>query len=190
MKPIQKLAGKAFLEALHCVEYRVPEMGSLRGSSYLLGLALRYGLVGAAAAHYVLLSTGNEEEEQEVLGLAQSWPEMVEEHMRHFVRHRLPFNADPTVPSIVGQLAYQPVGVSLRLFHFCCPLDQTLLAAADQYAVDYRRVLVGNCSLFQRRKIRREFYTMSAKSVGFALHFFERRQAELEELPEIALLGE
>ncbi len=190
MKPIEQKADVGYMQALRCAEYRVPAMGSLRAPAYLLGLALRYGLIGAAATHDLLLSTADDDEERGAIALAQAWPEIVEEHVLQCVRHKLPFHADQGVPAIVGQLAYQPVGVTLRLFRYGCPLEQMLNAAAEQFAIDYRKVLLANVPLLRRAKIKREFCTMSEKSIAFALHFFDRRQAELEELPEIALIGE
>ena len=94
------------------------------------------------------------------------------------------------VPELLGQIAYLPIGLELRLFPDFCPLEQSLLAAGVQFGIDFRKDIDRGCPLLLRRKNHREFYTLSEKSVSFALNFFERRQAELEELPEIALIGE
>ena len=190
MRFIEKRADREFMQALLCAEYRVPAKGDLRAPAYLLGVALRYGLFGAAVTHHLLITSADDIDERNVIRLAQGWPETVEEHVRQTLRHKLPFHADPSVPAIVGQLAYLPVGVTLRLFRFGCPLEQILTAASEQFAVDYCRVVSGGVPWLRRAKNAQEFSTMSQKSVAFALNFFDRRQADLEELPEIALIGE
>src|SRR5437868_3125289 len=109
MRPIELKADKEFMQALLCTEYRVPAVGMLRAPAYLLGIALRYGLIGAAATHHLLIHSDDDDEERGVINLAQGWPEIVEEHVRQTLRHKLPFHADPSVPAIIGQLAYLPV---------------------------------------------------------------------------------
>lgn len=190
MKPIEERADAAYMQALMCVEHRCRNVGSLRGSAYLLALALRYGLVGAAATHHVLMNTGDTTEERWAYELALKFPEMVEEHMRHFVRYRLPFHIDYRVPRITGELAYQPVSTINRLYAYNYPLDRSLRAAAEQFTQDQKKALLKGVPFFQRRKVMQEFTAIAHQSVTFALNFFERRSYNLEELPEIALLGE
>lgn len=190
MKPIEERADIAYLQALYCVEYRARNMGNLSGSSYLLALALRYGLIGAAATHHILLSAGTVEEERWAYELALRWPDMVEEHMRHFVRYRLPFHVDYRVPRITGELSFQPVTTTLRLYHSFYPLDRSLHAAAAQYLQDQRKTLLKGVKFFHRRRVLLEFNAVSRQSVEFALNFFERREQSVEEVPEIALIGE
>ncbi len=189
MNPLEQKADATYLQALYCAEYRMPRAIGLRPSANLLALALRYGLVGAAATQHLLLSVGSEEE-RGVFSFAQGWPEMVEEHARQFMVNRLPFNASPSVPPLIGQLAYQPVGVTLRLYRHFCPLDRCLEAAAEQFAIDHKKALIAGVPLFQRRKVLKAFREVSRESIRFARNFFERRQFDLEEVPEIALLGE
>lgn len=190
MKPIERKADAAFLEALKCVEFRVPAQGALTESAYLLGIATRYGLVGAAATQHLLLATADEEDEFRVARLARQWVEIVEEHLRQVMRAKIPFAVETRALDTIARLAYQPVEVVLKLYRYGCGLEQILIASADQLAEDYADALKKGCPWFRRRKNRQEFFTQAEESVHFALHFFDRRQADLEELPIIAMIGE
>ena len=190
MKPIEERADAAYTQALYCVEPRSRSMGTLGGPAYLLALSLRYGLIGAAATQHILMSTSTREEEKWAYELAARWPEMVEEHMRHFVRYRLPFHVDYRVPAVMGELSYQPVSTTLSLFNSCYPLERSLSAAAAQFAEDQKKAILKGVPFFKRRGVLSEFNQVSARSVLFALNFFSRREQDLDEVPEIALLGE
>lgn len=190
MQPINERADAAYMQGLLCVEHRSRTMGMLQGPAYLVALALRYGLIGAAATHHVLLSTGNKEEERWAFELALRWPEMVEEHLRQFVRYRLPFHVDHRVPRISGDLAFQPVSTALRLYHNCYPLDRSLRAAAAQFAQDHQKMILKGVPWHKKRRVMAEFNEVAEQSVRYALNFFERREVDLEEVPEIVLLGE
>ncbi|MBS1716239.1 MAG: hypothetical protein JSS72_00730 [Armatimonadetes bacterium] len=189
MKPLEQRADVAYMQALNCVSYRMPRQGPFRPAGYLLALALRYGLVGAAATQHLLLSA-DADEENGVFSIAQGWPEAVEEHIRQFIAEQLPFQASASVPPLIGQLAYQPVGVALRLYRHFCPLDRCLEAAAEQFAIDHKRVLLQGVPFFQRPRVMRAFRQVTADSVRYALNFFDRRQYEIEEVSAIALIGE
>lgn len=178
------------MQALVCVENRLPRVGRLPEAGYVLALALRYGLIGAAATYDLLQNAESWEDEREVLGHARRWPETVEEHVWQRVRHKLKFPTDFSFPWMIGRLSFLPVRVTLGLHSKCWPLEKILPAASERFEADYRHLVSSGAPFFARRKIRQEFCTLGEKSVDFALHFFERRQAELEELPEIALLGE
>lgn len=190
MSPIERRADHDYLQALRCVEYRLPKISVLRAPAYLLSVALRYGLTGAAATYHLLLSASDVEDEVRVVTLSQAWPDMVTEHVRQSMRHRLPFQTDLFVAESVGQLSYQPISNALRLIRLGSSLDQALAVAADVFAREYRKIVVSGAPLLKRGKLRHEFCTISENSVAFALNFFDRRQAELEEVPEIALIGE
>ncbi len=189
MKPIELRSDTAYLQALKCVGYRVPHMGRLKKQGYVLNLGLRYGLLGIAATFH-LLETANSEDEKVVMDLARQWPRLVEDHVR-FETHRLvPFASDAIFPVAVGRCAERPLKIALPLLRRLCPLESCLAEATEQYISENRYGIRLNWSVFQRRRALREFRKQAELSTGFALHFFERRQYDLEEVPEIALLGE
>ena len=63
MRPIEYRVDTAYMQALKCVEFRLPRDPRLPRDEYLLSLGLRYGLAGAAATHQLLLSAGEDDEE-------------------------------------------------------------------------------------------------------------------------------
>ena len=81
MRPIEERVDLIFWQALKCVEYRIPKEPALKRPGTLLSLGLRYGLMGAAAAHYLIM-TSTETESEELGELFFSWPGMVEDHVR------------------------------------------------------------------------------------------------------------
>jgi hypothetical protein len=190
MLSIAERAGIEFSQALLCVEYRVPKPGILRGPGYLLALSLRYGFIGAAAAFHLMFSTADDNEEQEVLSLAGCWTGRVTEHLLGPMRTKLPIRVDETVAQAVANISIQPVTTTLKLFHYGCPLEEVFCAVHEQIAEDYRTVIRSGAPLFRSKKFDQEFQAISDKSIEFGLHFLDRRQAGLEELPEITLIGE
>jgi hypothetical protein len=189
MKPIEERADIAFMQGLRCVEYRIPKAERLREPGYLLALALRYGLIGVAATHHLLLSA-DPDEESDVLALMRCWPRMVEDHVRWDVLHRLPYEELRAAPALIGRLAYKPLGTYLPLYRKLFPLEQALRVACDEYCQGHRSSIGEGWLWFLRPLGAKKFRQLCEESRDFALHFFERREAGLDELPEIALIGE
>ncbi|MBI3721281.1 MAG: hypothetical protein HY248_01905, partial [Fimbriimonas ginsengisoli] len=177
-------------QALRCVEYRLPKTYILRAPAYLLAMSLRYGLMGAAASRFLEQFAETPSERRRIADLAHGWAEMVEEHVRQVTRHRLPFAANPSVGTTVGLLADQPVSAALRLGPSCPDLDRLLTVSSDEFARLYRKPILAGVSLLRRWKTTQEFRRLAQMSIHFAINFHERRQAGLDEVPEIALIGE
>jgi hypothetical protein len=189
MKPIEERADIAYMQALRCVEFRIPKADGTRQPGYLVALALRYGLVGMAATHHLLLSA-DLDEEPDVLALMRCWPRMVEDHVRWDVLHKLPFDDLRAAPSQVGRLAYKPMATYLPLYRRLYPLEQCLNACIEEFRQAHSPSVAEGWLWFLRPLAFRHFHRLCQESHQYALHFFERREANLEELPEIALLGE
>jgi len=189
MKPIEYRSDIAFLQALRCVEYRVPPIRNLRKQGYVLTLGLRYGLIGIAATFH-LLETANSEDEKIVMNLTRSWPRIVEDHVRFELQKRMPFTVDLAFPVAVSRCAERPLRIVLPLLHRLCPLESCLQEATQQFIGENLYGIRMNWPFYGRRAAVREFRIHAQESMDFALHFFERRQYDLEEVPEIALLGE
>ena len=189
MKPIEYRSDIAFMQALRCVEYRVPQMGSLRRSGYVLTLGLRYGLMGIAATFH-LLETANSEDEKVIMRLTQSWPRIVEDHVRFEIQHNVPFPVDLAFPVAVSRCAERPLRIVAPLLQRLCPLETCLQEATDQFIAENMYGIRLNWPFFRRKRALAEFRKYSEQSTSYALHFFERRQYDLVEVPEIALLGE
>ncbi len=188
MKPIDDRADIAYMEALRCVAYRIPVRGEMKESSYQIALGLRYGLVGVAASHFLLLGA-DPEEESEVISFIRSWPHMVEEDVRYVMADRLPLTRTEGLPARISQLALQPLRQYLPLYRQFVPLERCLKLISDRFVQEHDAMIRGPIWL-AHRLARRDFRTIAEDSVRFAASFFERREYGLEEVREIALIGE
>jgi len=189
MKPIEYRSDIEYLQALRCVEYRLPAISELKKQGYVLTLGLRYGLV-AIAATFHLLETASGDDERFVLGSTRAWPRIVEDHVRFELLNRVPFAVDVAFPVAVSRCAERPLRIALPLLHRLCPLETCLEEAMEQFIAENHYGIRMNWPWYRRRAAVREFRRHAQDSLAYALHFFERRQYDLEEVPEIALLGE
>jgi len=189
MKPIDEKVDVNFMQALRCVTYRLPQRYDLRRTGYAFALGLRYGLIGAATSHHLLVNCEATEEHQ-VLGLVHHWPAMVEEHVRWAVIPRLPFQPSPAFPSLVGRLAYRPLQSYLALYRRLCPLEQALHIATEIYVQDHPSAAHEGWPWWARAKAVRRYREASEDSIRFTQRFFDRQELDLEEVAEIAILGE
>jgi hypothetical protein len=189
MKPIEYRSDIEYLQAARCVEYRLPNASQLKKQGYVLALGLRYGLV-AIAATYHLLEIAGTEDERLVLNSTRSWARIVEDHVRFELLSRIPFQTDLMFPAAVSRCAERPLRIALPLLKQLSPLETCLEEAAERYISENIYGIRMNWPWYRRKAAVREFRRHTQTSLTFALHFFERRQYDLDEVPEIALLGE
>ena len=189
MRPIEHRTDLTFNQALKCVSYRLPMRSGLKSPAVELSLGLRYGLMGAAAAHHLLLSCPDQDE-QSLLGHLFCYGELVSDHVREQVKDGYYAFSDKGLPGRIGELAREPLMSYLPLYKRLCPLELCLSVACDEFALAHQAQILSGWNLLTRRRARREFQAISDQSYGYALCFFERRQVDLDEVPEIALLGE
>jgi hypothetical protein len=142
------------------------------------------------AATFHLLETANSEDERFVLNSTRSWPRIVEDHVRFEIVNRIPFTVDLAFPVAVSRCAERPLRIALPLLQRLCPLENCLEEAADRYISENKYGIRMNWPWYKRRAALREFRRHTQDSLRFAMQFFERRQLDLEEVPEIALIGE
>ncbi len=189
MEPIDVRADTTFSQALLCVECRLPSPEGFKAPGYIFALGMRYGLIGLAASHHLLV-TSEGYEEIRVLATIDCWPDLVEEHLRMAVGRRLPFATNSMIPELVGRIAGLPLRSYLPLYRRLCPLSSALKIVADAIAGDNRAMIFEGWPWFRRKAALRVFEASLEGSKDYAMHFFERREAEVEEVPEIALIGE
>ena len=189
MKPIQERAELVLMQALKCVQYRLPKDATLKRPALNLALSLRYGLVGSAAALFVL-EMADHREERDLKALFQYWPVMVCDHVRNEMDSRLPFIPSDDTAQSIGQTAYNPLRMSLALRRQLLPIQKTLEISADVFYRDHRSEISSGTWLFHRKQVSRQFLQLSEDSVRYALNFFDRRRAAVDEVPEIALFDE
>lgn len=189
MRPIEERVDLVFLQALRCVEYRIPRHTGLRRPGDVLALGLRYGLMGASAAHFLIL-TSTESESEELGDLFSTWPTMVEDHVRWEIRHRLAFPTSDAMPMLLGRLAKRPLQIHLSQHPELVALNRCLEIAVEEFSREHDSSIVAGWPLFGRRKARRQFETVSRESLDYAIRFYERRECGIDEIPEIALIGD
>lgn len=189
MRPIEERVDFVFLQALRCVEYRIPRPEGMRRPGLLLALGMRYGLMGAAAAHYLILSA-TESESVELGELFRGWPSMVEDHVRYDVRHRLPFPSSDAMPMLLGRLAKRPLQIHLSQHPELVPVHRCLEIVAEEFSREHEAAICADWPFYLRARAKRTFDAVGRESLNFACRFYERREYGIEEVPEIALIGD
>ena len=189
MRPTNEQVDIALAHALRCVEFRIPKVADHRRYGYLHSLALRYGLVGIASIHSLLEST-EARERRGILERLPVWNDMVEEHVKWEVIARLPIEINNSTPAWVARHASDSLQTYLPLQRQHCAIDDCLRLASQEYAKLHSHQIGSEWSLFKRRHSLQIFEKTAAESVDFATNFFGRRQNGLEEVAEIALIGE
>jgi hypothetical protein len=189
MTPIEYRVDTAFLQALRCVEYRIPVDDRLQHSAFTLALGVRYGLVGAAATHQLLINA-DEFEIAAIRTAASDWDHLVSGHLRHHLLKKIKGPHNVLDAERVGKIA----GEILRDYFASYPkhpaLNLCLEATGKSFADKHHSEIGRGWAWFRMRKARSIFAVATAESVRFAILFFERRKVDLEEVAEIALLGE
>ena len=189
MDPIDVRADTTFTQALRCVEYRLPSSNGYRPPGYVLALGVRYGMIGIAAAHHLLI-TAEDHEESGVVSMMDSWSSLVEDHVRWDLSHRLPFTTNSNVPHLIGRISALPLRAYFPLYKRLCPLSRALELVAEALALENKAMIYEGWSWFKRKSALKMFEATMQESADYAMHFFDRRQADLDEVPEIALIGE
>jgi hypothetical protein len=189
MKPIEERAETAFLNALRCVQYRIPKPDGLKKPAYPYAVAMRYGLIGAAAAFQVM-TNADTEEQRRLQHTFKSWPIMVEEHVLWNIMDRVPLDEFVSVPTLVGQVSERPVRIASIMQRQRYTLDRCLELAQEVFVRDHIEPITEGWGWFGKNAGLTKFREIGEESIHYAMHFFDRLEAGLEEVPEIALLGE
>ncbi len=189
MTPIEYRVDHALMQALRCVEFRLPTNPLLQNPGYVNALALRYGLVGAAATHQLLVSA-DDSEVGPIQHASREWHRLVAGHVTVHLGHRIPSGRRPVDADQIGDLSGQALRAYLAVYHRDSALDECLDEAAKVYSARHHTEITKGWPWYRARRARNVFSTTTAESIRFASLFFDRRSANLEEVGEIALLGE
>lgn len=189
MDPIYIRTDTTFAEALKCAQYRIPKPRGFKAPGYVLALGTRYGFIGLGAAHY-LLATADARDEAAIVETIKLYPQMVEDHVRWELGEQLPFSKNSAIPHVVGRLASLPLEKYLQIYKNVFPLQVAAETIADQILESQRELIQEGWRCWQRRRAQRAFRNSLDESIKFSYYFYERRQADVEEVPEIVLLGE
>ena len=165
MDPIDVRVDTTFCQALKCAEYRLPRAEGFRAPGYVLALGLRYGLIGMAASHHLLL-TSDTEDEGRILTIMDCWPHMVEEHVRWDMMHRLPFTSGSNVAHVIGRVAHLPISSYLPLYRKLYPLGASLELVSEALVEENKGMIFEGWPWFKRRAALRAFQETVRESVA------------------------
>jgi hypothetical protein len=191
MRPIDFKIDSSLTQALTCGEYRFPKAGSMSPLSYDLSVSLRFALLGIAACHFALKDCPPQEQDEHFPEL-RFFGTMIREHLDQ--ERVLCVSIPPTFSNDSLELAQATFAeifdryVELRTFR--CPLDLAMNIIVEEFTERSKPYLKSKYRFWGSKKGLQAFQIESEKSHRFALNFYERRHYELEELPEIALIGE
>jgi len=189
MKPIQVRAELALVQGLRCVQYRPPNRFGFKPRAYACAVGLRYGLIGAAAATFSL-EIADPVEERDLNSVFRYWPLMVAEHFKTEMSYRVAIQLDELAPATIARLSSAPLKLCLGLRKQFLPLSRILEIASEVFHRDHRNDVIADHWLFGKTHALKIFRDASQESIRFANCFFERQRAGLDEVSEIALLGE
>jgi hypothetical protein len=145
--------------------------------------------MGAAAAHHLIL-TSTESESEELGALFFSWPGMVEDHVRMDVRHRLPFVSSEAMPMLLGRLAKRPLQIHLSQHPELVPLQRCLEIVVEEFTREHDSAIISGWAFYARHRARRIFAEVGQESLAYARRFYERRECGVNEIAQIALIGD
>ncbi|HTQ09565.1 MAG TPA: hypothetical protein VMI31_05795, partial [Fimbriimonadaceae bacterium] len=171
MEPIDVRVETTFAQALRCVQYRLPSPDGFRSPGFILAVGARYGLIGVAAVHHLLLTAANDAEEKPILDSIESWETLVTDHIRWDVAHRLPFAVTRESSQLVGRVASLPLRSYLPLYRRLCPLSMALELVGQALASDHRTMVWGGWGWLQRKAAMRCFRSSVRESKEYAIHF-------------------
>ncbi|RYG45451.1 hypothetical protein EON79_12625 [bacterium] len=189
MRSIQSTTRRAFDQALACAAYRVPSADKTPTEVWLAASALRYGLFGCAAAHALLIGAGSDDEVWILDHLGEIGDTVAEHYMSH-VMSRAPVGIDLTSAWRVGEMAqlvaddYAPLGRRMT------GVNVALRLASESFGQTRDRAIFASLPWWRRKDARRRYEALVDESLALAEKFYERRILDLDEVREIALLGE
>lgn len=189
MRPIQYRAEIALSEAMLCVEYRLPPTDGFRRDGYFMALALRYGLVATAAAHH-LLQTTHQDEQAFLLQTLEGLPGTVLYNLRSRVLRSLPDSLRNPIPAWFGVVAEEPVTDLVGQYPMNESLELSLSRSVGAFERRHQDEILNGWNAWRKRAAMTAFRDQASLSMHFALAHYDRRMADLPEVPEIALLGE
>ena len=189
MRPIDFRVDLQFVQALKCVEYRVPRHAHFHRPGYAVVLGLRYGLIGIAATYH-LLETSASDDTTSILEAMKSWQRLVGDHVRYELFDRLPFGQDETFHHEVSRYAEYCHQLSIPLLLRRANLNDCLNIVSHQVRNELVEIIRAHWDSDLYGIPDSEFLQFAQQSEAFAKNFYERRVVDLPELPEIALLDE
>ncbi|CAN5623583.1 hypothetical protein BH11ARM2_BH11ARM2_20530 [soil metagenome] len=188
MRSIQSVTRRAFEQGLASASHHLPA-NDLDRESWLALTGLRYGLSTCASTH-ALLTSGEVDDEVWVLDQLGEVAETVSDHFTEHSIARAPSPLDSSSAWRVGAMAQSVADDYAPLVHRVPSLGLALRLVSESFCDARRKAVLASIPFLRRREGRKRFDRAVRDSVIFAEKLYERRLLDLEEVPEIALLGE
>lgn len=189
MASIDTCLNEVVRQALICVRYRIAPLRSMRPTGFVHAMGLRYGLLGAAAVAY---STERSHPLDSMR--AYEWSS----GFRDLVQKEIVANTWPHFPITVRRRHIPQVAeIAQEVLHDALPLPlippdpaRSLSGAVDRHMARHLREIRREWGFWKAEAGEEEFMAHAIASEAFALAFLNRQRHGLEEVAEIALLGE
>jgi hypothetical protein len=189
MRPIETRLQDVIGQALYCVRYRVAPLRELRPTAFIHALALRYGLLGAAAVCYSV-----EPEHPAETVYAYEWSSeygpLVSSHLRQELLHRFPLKVPSDRCVEIARLAHEALIDALPSPENGIDFAAISSAALDRHLARYSADIRREWPFWKAGYGEARFMQHAYASQRYAVAFLERRRAGLSEVSEIALLDE
>ncbi|RYG39183.1 hypothetical protein EON81_01625 [bacterium] len=189
MRSIQSTTRRAFDQALVSASYRVPTAESVPTEVWLAATALRYGLFGCASAHALLIEAGSDDEVWILDHLGEIGQTVADHYLEH-VLPRAPQGVDMTSAWRVGEMAQLVADDFAPLGRRVPSVDVALRLATESFGQTRDQSIFSSLPWWRRRDAHRKYNALVDESLVFAENFYGRRLLDLDEVREIALLGE
>lgn len=189
MKSIQSKTQRALEQALDGASFHVPWSEASSAESWLALVGLRYGLFTCAAFHALLADAQSDDE----IWVLDSLTEVAGPVAEHFTKHVLPHapaGIDPSSAWRAGEMAQLVTDDYAPLFHRVPGLELALGLTTESFCEARMRSVLATYPVWQRLAAKKRFQGAVHASLRFAQSHYERRLLDLQEVPEIALLGE
>jgi hypothetical protein len=176
-------------QALRCVAFRLPLDVPMSSAMVEGVLGLRYGLIGATAV-FPMLQEGFDRQGDVPTYLATEFPAAVERHLLQEVDANLRKRGILVSSERIRDMVAFCMNVFLNAVERKMSLPNALAETADAFAEHYNRTIARGVPLWQRPGLKQKLDDQAKHTLRFCGNFFQRRLHDLEEVPEIALLGE
>ncbi len=189
MRQIDSTIDSSFCSALTCAELRFPKAHTMPRVALDSSVSLRFGLLGIAASQFILKDVPVRDQPAIIPDL-RFFGTMIAEQLE---RSRLSASAHIVSEHCVDNCrnAYSEMfDRYIELRQMNGPSELILAVLVEEFNRRSLQKFSRGFLRFWHRRTEREFKSQAQKSLQYALNFLERRRYGVEEVAEIALIGE
>jgi hypothetical protein len=189
MRPIDLTVDNSLSQALTCAEFRFPRGHRMPTVATDLTVALRFVLLGIGASHFVLRQAPRSENDRLVSEL-RYFGTMIAEQLELDRISNFACKISPDCPQKAREIYGELFDRYIFLSKLNGPLDLVLSILVEEFVNAHLQEFGRKFFVFRNLSLERAFDQEAQKSLRYTVNFVERRKLDLEELAEIALIGE